>query len=284
MAFPHTQLSCNDGVLVISLLYLGIDMQYEWEEFSKCRWPIHRWLLVSYVFVILFRLMHILGMLNTATDAGDFLLNFRHKGVVARALVSLTWLIVLPLFTAWTVLGTCWLVDSKRASRRCLPMGVPLGFILTWQVLSYAWICIHAGLGATAWILERRLRKVEISLREIEDADVLSRWGQVSRLPGYTSLNGTSFGTGGLTPLEINDLPIMRAAIPELGEDTECPICLYELKPGDNVRQLSMCGHTFHRSCIDLWLLRRADCPLCKRSVRSAAGGGDGKVGAASGV
>jgi len=152
------------------------------------------------------------------------------------------------------------------------------------SVLSYAWICIHAGLGATAWILERRLRKVEISLREIEDADVLSRWGQVSRLPGYTSLNGTSFGTGGLTPLEINDLPIMRAAIPELGEDTECPICLYELKPGDNVRQLSMCGHTFHRSCIDLWLLRRADCPLCKRSVRSAAGGGDGKVGAASGV
>lgn len=29
-------------------------------------------------------------------------------------------------------------------------------------------------------------------------------------------------------------------------------------------RQLDGCGHTFHRSCIDLWLFRRADCPLCK--------------------
>ena len=63
-------------------------------------------------------------------------------------------------------------------------------------------------------------------------------------------------------------------------KDNECAVCLVSLKPGDVVRELS-CRHTFHKTCIDNWLLadtRRAQqtvgleappslptCPLCKR-------------------
>jgi len=262
MASPF---SWNDGVLFTSLLYLCIDMQYQWHEFASCYWPVHTWLLVSYVFILAFRLMHILGSMHTTAGSGDFLLNLRHKEALPRVLLSLTWLLVLPLFAAWTGLGTFWLWDSKNLSDRCLPMGMPLCFIITWQVLSYAWVLIHSTLGGVAWVLERRLRRTESNLRAMEDLDTLSRWGQVSQLSGYTDLANNSLG--GLTPDQIKTLPEGRAGDLQLGDEIECSICLNELHPEDAVRTLCGCSHSFHRACIDLWLLRRADCPLCKQSV-----------------
>lgn len=261
-------LSLNDGVLVISLLYLSIDMQYAWDEFASCHWPVHRWLLVSYIFILAFRLTHILGSMKMAVGSGDFLLNLRHKDTLPRLLMSMTWLLVLPLFAVWTAVGTFWLVDSKRLDGRCLPMGMPLVFISTWQALSYAWIVIHATLGGIAWVLERRLRRTEDSLRSLEDPDTLARWGSVSQLSGYTALVNNSMG--GLTPDQIKELPEMKAEELDLGEESECSVCLNDFEPTDAVRKLGTCGHTFHRSCIDLWLLRRADCPLCKGNVLCA--------------
>lgn len=258
-------LSLNDGVLVMSLLYLSIDMQYEWREFASCHWPVDRWLLVSYVFIVAFRLIHALGSSHTAAGSGDFLLNLRHKNTLARLLMSATWVVVLPLFAVWTSIGSFWLWDSKRLDGRCLPMGMPLCFILTWQALSYVWIVIHATLGGIAWLLERRVRRAEGSLRSLENPDMLARWGQVSQLSDYTALQNNSLG--GLTPEQIKELPEVQASSVDLGEESECSICLVELRPEDGVRQLGVCGHTFHCSCIDLWLLRRADCPLCKRDV-----------------
>lgn len=257
-------LSRNDCVLAISLTYLSVDMQFQWHEFEHCHWPVDRWLLVSYIFILAFRLAHVVGSSRAALGSGDFLVNLRHKGTLPRLLVSLTWLCFLPLFVAWTGVGTFWLLDSRKSSARCLPMGMSLCFIILWLVLSYGWICVHLVLGGVAWIYERRLRQSEDSLRAMEDPDTLSRWGQVSQLPGYTSLVNGSLG--GLTPLQINSLPEMLAS--QTGfQENECSICLNEVCDNDSVRRLTTCGHTFHRCCIDLWLLRRADCPLCKQSV-----------------
>jgi len=70
-----------------------------------------------------------------------------------------------------------------------------------------------------------------------------------------------------LTASEIKSLPEVTLAHGFACGEHECSICITELEPGDRVRRVSGCGHTFHCSCIDLWLLRRADCPLCKRNV-----------------
>jgi len=257
--------SLNDGVLCVSLLYLTIDMQYQWHEFANCHWPVNRWLLVSYFFILAFRLAHILGSSQAAVGSGDFLLNLRHKETLPQLLMSLTWLLVLPLFAAWTGIGTFWLWDSKRLSTQCLPMGMPLCFIIVWQILSYAWILIHFTLGGVAWVLERRLRRTENSLRAMEDPDTLSRWGQVGSLSGYTALANNTLG--GLTPDQIKALPETLGSAMDLTEESECSICLNDLCATDSCRQLGSCGHSFHRCCIDLWLLRRADCPLCKQNV-----------------
>jgi len=275
-------LGYNDGILLASLLYSCADLLCEWSMFNSCSRPIHHWLLVSYCCVIAFRTTHLLGMRTAAGPgaaaaaggglAGDFLLDLRQTKALPRFLASFTWVVALPFFTLWTLVGTSWLWEVLQKTPQCVPSTTHLWFSAFWLFLCYVWIIIHLALGTVAWVLERRVRRAEGDLRAIEDDDVLSRWGQVSSLAGYQSLPGAM--DAGLAPAEIKALPgettMPEDAEAELGEGFgECPICINELQPGDCIRRLPGCSHTFHRSCIDLWLLRRADCPLCKRSVRA---------------
>mmetsp|Transcript_110476 Transcript_110476/g.236070 ORF Transcript_110476/g.236070 Transcript_110476/m.236070 type:complete len:290 (+) Transcript_110476:152-1021(+) len=278
------QAGCSDIVLILSLIYLSVDLQFDWDGFRSCHRPVHQWLLGSYVIVMLSRLVYLAGsMLATTAEAGDFLLDLRPKGSGLRLLSSLTWLVIVPFFALWSLIGTSWIWDVRRYSPQCLPSGVHLWFLIIWQVLSYLWILIHCGLGVAAWLLERRLRNAEGDLQQIEalDSDVQSRWGQVSRLSDYTSLEGLSGAAGrgaGLSPSQIRALPsfeITEGNATLYGQE-DCPICLNALQIGDSVRQLDACEHTYHCACIDLWLLRRADCPLCKQKVSGGSCGGGG--------
>lgn len=262
-------LGYNDGILLVSLLYSSVDLQFEWESFNTCNRPIHMWLLTSYGCVIIFRLAHLLGM-NNASNSSEFLLDLRQKNWLPRAMASFTWTLALPFFVCWTFLGTKWLVNVMNVTPQCVPTEMHLWFAIFWLALCYIWIIIHVALGTVAWLLERRLQRAEGDLRQLETDDVISRWGQVSRLQDYTSLS-----TGqqvGLSPGQINALSgslfVMAGASCEEGyQETECSICLNEFEEGEIIRRLGSCGHSFHKSCVDLWLLRRADCPLCKRAV-----------------
>ncbi|PKI45256.1 hypothetical protein CRG98_034336 [Punica granatum] len=50
-------------------------------------------------------------------------------------------------------------------------------------------------------------------------------------------------------------------------ECTECAVCLSEFEEGEELRRL-LCGHTFHKGCLDTWLQQRlATCPLCRSKV-----------------
>jgi hypothetical protein len=203
------------------------------------------------------------------TIAADFLIDMRQKALVPKAMAVLTWLLAFPFFVCWTLLGTAWLYDVITHTPTCVPSTAHLWFSSLWLVLSYVWIFVHAALAVVAWILERRVRRAEGNLRALEDDDVVSRWGRVSQ----QSSELTQWPEGGLSPSEIRELS--GARVFEDGrcrDDEECAICLNAFKKGDSIRSLPSCAHQFHRSCIDLWLLRRADCPLCKRGVRC---GGD---------
>lgn len=52
------------------------------------------------------------------------------------------------------------------------------------------------------------------------------------------------------------------------GEDdkSSCNICLSEFDEGEKIRTLP-CFHSFHCNCIDNWLNRKAECPVCRSSV-----------------
>jgi len=48
-----------------------------------------------------------------------------------------------------------------------------------------------------------------------------------------------------------------------------CMVCLADFSIGDECRRLP-CNHVFHQSCIDEWLRRCTDCPICKANVDRA--------------
>merc|ERR1719161_1921809 len=92
----------------------------------------------------------------------------------------------------------------------------------------------------------------------------------MSDLPGYVASGAALpwLRKQGLSTADIKKLPSSIHS----GCDMECPICLSDVQDGDSVRTLPGCGHTFHRACIDLWVLRCADCPLCKCDVLRGGG------------
>ena len=53
---------------------------------------------------------------------------------------------------------------------------------------------------------------------------------------------------------------------PTVSEPEMCSICMDELRTGERVRRLD-CGHVYHQPCVDIWLAKRAVCPLCVRRV-----------------
>ncbi|XP_057458713.1 RING-H2 finger protein ATL7-like isoform X2 [Lotus japonicus] len=53
--------------------------------------------------------------------------------------------------------------------------------------------------------------------------------------------------------------------------DTQCSVCLLDYQAEDRLQQIPACGHTFHMSCIDLWLSSHSTCPLCRLSLLTTA-------------
>jgi len=79
----------------------------------------------------------------------------------------------------------------------------------------------------------------------------------------------------GLFPQTIEEIesftwppPPPPAGVPERPQTT-CMICLEDFELGDKCRRLP-CGHVFHESCVDEWLKRCTDCPICKANVDRA--------------
>ncbi|BBH06107.1 RING/U-box superfamily protein, partial [Prunus dulcis] len=53
--------------------------------------------------------------------------------------------------------------------------------------------------------------------------------------------------------------------VKEIG--TECPVCLSVFADGEEVRQLSVCKHSFHALCINMWLKDHSNCPICRAYI-----------------
>jgi hypothetical protein len=51
--------------------------------------------------------------------------------------------------------------------------------------------------------------------------------------------------------------------------NSQCMICLSDFEQDEEIRRLP-CAHFYHSGCIDEWLRRCTDCPLCKTNVETA--------------
>ncbi|KAH7436533.1 hypothetical protein KP509_05G024700 [Ceratopteris richardii] len=48
---------------------------------------------------------------------------------------------------------------------------------------------------------------------------------------------------------------------------TECAVCLALFAELDLILQLPLCGHVFHKVCMESWLLVHSSCPLCRQCI-----------------
>lgn len=53
-------------------------------------------------------------------------------------------------------------------------------------------------------------------------------------------------------------------------QEENCAVCLDEFKDNDHIRTLPLCSHTFHLVCIEAWLSKQPNCPICRSCLRCA--------------
>ena len=47
-------------------------------------------------------------------------------------------------------------------------------------------------------------------------------------------------------------------------DETQCAVCLDEMKKGEEMCELKKCGHVFHYECVDEWFKSKNSCPVCR--------------------
>jgi len=92
-----------------------------------------------------------------------------------------------------------------------------------------------------------------------------------------SGINPYKMNTSSLRSVVISALPkgkygcLRRSDDINRNEPSSCAICLSCILEEDEVRILPNCGHYFHISCIDRWLLpctvNHSSCPLCRAAV-----------------
>ncbi|CAN8316406.1 unnamed protein product [Cochlearia groenlandica] len=69
----------------------------------------------------------------------------------------------------------------------------------------------------------------------------------------------------GLDPFIVRSFPaFLYSSATMKNHGMECAICLSEFSDEDTVRLITVCGHVFHSSCIDLWFELHKTCPFCR--------------------
>ncbi|KAL8554357.1 hypothetical protein ACS0TY_002510 [Phlomoides rotata] len=95
-------------------------------------------------------------------------------------------------------------------------------------------------------------------------------WGTNMNL--ITTIIGPGHRIHGLAPLVVAAIPTVnfnREAFNNNSmENTQCAICLSDYQEKEVMRIMPKCGHTFHVSCIDIWLRKQSTCPVCRLSVQ----------------
>ncbi|KAI4302279.1 hypothetical protein MLD38_038052 [Melastoma candidum] len=77
-------------------------------------------------------------------------------------------------------------------------------------------------------------------------------------------------GLHGLEPVIISNFPTKKCSDEFFSciNHSQCTVCLSEYRHEDILRILPNCGHSFHATCIDIWLQQHPTCPVCRVSLQ----------------
>ncbi|KAM3052418.1 hypothetical protein ACUV84_010166 [Puccinellia chinampoensis] len=98
------------------------------------------------------------------------------------------------------------------------------------------------------------------------------RRGAALRLRGASSRDEEENAeAAGLTAEELGELPCLDFKAAAVGAPGgECAVCLEVFVAGDRCRVLPGCQHGFHAHCVDSWLRKSSQCPVCRGKAAGA--------------
>merc|ERR1719478_1507127 len=124
-----------------------------------------------------FRLLNYVAQACVPEGEEDRILHIRQPPGVPRVLAYFTWLVLLPGFLYWTVMGSVWVLPLLwHGEDGCLPEGAHPWFVGFCQLLCYFWSLLYLLYFMGILRLEMRLYRAEQALRSIETEDSLRRW------------------------------------------------------------------------------------------------------------
>nr|XP_043639577.1 E3 ubiquitin-protein ligase SIS3-like [Erigeron canadensis] len=250
-----------------------------WEQYHKCRLPLHLWIVVDYAVVFVFRLLMLVDNAIAASVGLDDGRQLRGSRYYGRLLVlCILYAVLYPFLWIWSVVGGVWFAGAMK----CLPERHQKWGYTVWLLFSFCGLICLAGIFWKRWLIRRKahLRLVRQGTR-VSGYRVLIN---MIRQPDWvyeTPVHDMSVSDQDTNPHNsrmdtcesmraeaetmIQGLPIyVLRAVP--AECSDCPICLEEFCVGQAVRGLP-CAHNFHVACIDKWLRLNMKCPRCRCMV-----------------
>jgi len=68
--------------------------------------------------------------------------------------------------------------------------------------------------------------------------------------------------------IEFESLKVVKFTAAKSCSQENCSICLAEYQEDEELVELPVCMHNFHKDCIKKWLEKRVECPYCRGDVR----------------
>ncbi|CAG9335419.1 unnamed protein product [Blepharisma stoltei] len=260
---PTIRLSCNDVFIGLAIFYAGAELVIAWSDFQNCSKPIHIWLLISCLFLGLFRLVHSMGdpEVDEINEPWCFKLFTSNSNLRSCIVVG----VLYPFFLCWILLGTFWYaeVDSddyklsgiEGTAARCFKDQQQSWYFILWLMIFYVWIIAYTtSIMISAMVYFRNL-------------DIRGQYVRLAEQYGDDPVPRLSPHLQGLSPGSILRFEVETIKTPEANIN-QCTVCLEDFKAREKVRVMP-CKHRFHLQCIDVWLMRQGSCPNCKRNLRT---------------
>jgi len=195
---------------------------------------------VDYTIIFLFRFSHLLSQCIADRERAQKVVEFVKIGIL------------FSFFVSWTIVGTVWFLKA----RECFDQANQFYTLIFWLSVCYIWIALYLCLLVLQYVFQ--------SDPQFNHIGVLGD-GRRRLLPQILLARLTERTSCGLPDNQIAAIPMSGTPPEAVGEP--CAICIEQFQKDDICKHLPSCIHFFHAQCVDSWLRRKSDCPVCRTPV-----------------
>ena len=244
---------CADYVITIFFLYILIETIRNSDE-MQCATPIPLYEIGNISIILL------LFILNLSNDAPI-------QNACFTWMKILTYVLLVPFFFVWTLLGTIWVIQNIILKNDCLNTTQIVFLFIGQSIIYFCYFFLSCVFFAVVRKFYLKSKKQEDGKKGLllfyKNKEIAKNLDVDKFLTDYTVLEST----GVLDTEKELFLKHCKISKNDLKDDDSCVICLDSLKEKGECLKVG-CTHHFHASCILDWYKVKPRCPMCKRYFR----------------